>query len=57
MVSYDDNENVYELYKNYNIEKIPVIYAGQTTNREYKNELVITNYSQPNIQKSLFDGV
>ena len=56
MVSYDDNENVYELYKKYNIEKIPVIYAGQTTNREYKNELVITNYSQPNIQHSLFDG-
>jgi len=56
MVSYDDNEKVYDLYKKYNIEKIPVIYAGQTTNREYKNELVITNYSQPTIQESLFDG-
>ncbi len=56
MVSYDDNDNVHELYKQYNIEAIPVIYAGQTTKREYKNELVITNYSQPTIQENLFDG-
>lgn len=56
MVSYDDNPNVHELYKNYNIEKIPVIYAGQTTNRDYKNEIVITNYERPFVQKTLFDG-
>ena len=56
MVSYDDDKKVYELYNEYNIEKIPVIYAGQTTKREYKNELVITNYKQPAIQEKLFDG-
>ena len=39
----------------YNIEIIPVIYAGQTTDRQYKNELVITNYEQPAIQETMFD--
>ena len=56
MVSYDDDKKVYELYKNYDIEKIPVMYAGQTHKRGYKNELVITNYNQPAIQETLFDG-
>ena len=56
MVSYDDDEKVHELYAEYNIEMIPVIYAGQTRKREYKNELVITNYKQPAIQEQLFEG-
>ena len=56
MLSYDDDKKVHELYKEYNIEKIPVIYAGQTSRREYKNELVISNYTQPAIQEKLFDG-
>ena len=57
MLSYDDDKNVHKLYKRYNIEAIPVIYAGQTSKREYKNELVISNYTQPTIQENLFDGV
>ena len=56
MVSYDDNKNVHILYKDYRIEKIPVIYAGQTTKREYKNEIVITNYEPPSVQETMFDG-
>ena len=56
MVSYDDNKNVHILYKNYRIEKIPVIYAGQTTKREYKNEIVVTNYEPPAVQETMFDG-
>jgi|TARA_R110000744_G_scaffold150693_2_gene264063 DNA adenine methylase len=53
MVSYDDREIVMELYKGFIINKIPVKYAGQTTNRDYKNELVITNYEPNNQQVSL----
>ena len=47
----------YELYENYRIEKIPVIYSGQTTKRDYKNEIVITNYEPPVVQQNIFDGV
>ena len=53
MVSYDDRDIVKELYKDFIINKIPIIYAGQTTNRDYKNELVITNYEPNNQQVSL----
>lgn len=53
MVSYDDRDIVEELYKDFIINKIPIIYAGQTTNRDYKNELVITNYEPNNQQVSL----
>ena len=56
MVSYDDDPKVHEIYKHYNIEKIPVIYAGQTHKRDFKNEIVITNYNRPAVQKTLFDG-
>ena len=56
MVSYDDKSVVHELYKDYNIEAIPVKYAGQTTKREYKNELVITNYEKVSYQETLFHG-
>ena len=57
MVSYDDNPKVHELYKEYNIDAIPVIYSGQTTKRDYKNEIVITNYEPPVVQQNIFDGV
>ena len=53
MVSYDDREIVMELYKDFLIKKIPVIYSGQTQKREYKNEIVITNYEPANQQISL----
>ena len=44
MVSYDDHELVHELYKDFNITKIPVKYAGQVHKKNFKNEIVITNY-------------
>ena len=53
MVSYDDHELVWELYKDFEITTIPVIYAGQTTKRNYKNELVITNYKPESEQLTL----
>jgi DNA adenine methylase len=56
MVSYDDKPEIHELYKDYAIEAIPVKYAGQTQKREYKNELVITNYDKVAYQETLFDG-
>ena len=40
-------------YKDYEIVKIPIKYAGQTTGNDYKNELVITNY-KPNVQMGIF---
>ena len=54
MVSYDDRKEVRELYKDFNIEIIKTIYAGQQHHRIEKNELVITNYIAPNVQKTLF---
>ena len=56
ILRYDDRPEVHELYSNYQIDAIPVKYAGQTTKREYKNELVITNYSRISYQETLFDG-
>ena len=53
MVSYDDRKEVKDAFKNYNILKIPVRYSGQLYNKNYKNELVITNY-EPAGQESLF---
>ena len=54
MVSYDDREEVRELYKNFRIKVIKTIYAGQQHNRVVKNELVITNYL-PAEQHTLFE--
>ena len=56
MVSYDDKPEVHELYEEWQIDAIPVKYAGQTTKRDYKNELVITNYERVQHQENLFDG-
>ena len=56
MISYDYKPEVRELYKDYRIDAIPVKYAGQTTKREYKNELVITNYEKVSYQETLFHG-
>ena len=54
MVSYDDREEVRELYKNFRIKVIKTIYAGQQHNRVVKKELVITNYL-PAEQHTLFE--
>ena len=55
MVSYDYREEVYELYKNYNIKTINIKYAGAT--EEYRSikrkEYVITNYV-PTTQFNIF---
>jgi len=54
MVSYDDKKSVEEAFKDFDIIKIPVIYAGQQHKRDYKNELVIINYDLPTLQEKLF---
>jgi len=53
MVSYDDRKEVIDAFENYHIMKIPTRYSGQLFNKDYKNELVITNY-KPIGQASLF---
>ena len=53
MVSYDNHELVNELYADYTINKIPIKYSGQVHAKDYKNELVITNYIPPNQQMSM----
>lgn len=49
MVSYDDRDEVKELYKKYTINKLECIYAGASEKKE-SIELVITNY-EPNTSK------
>jgi DNA adenine methylase len=53
MVSYDDHPLVNDLYKDYEIIKIPVKYSGQLHNKEYKNELVIINYEPTSQQLTI----
>ena len=55
MISYDDHDYVNMVYKDYNIKKIPIKYAGQATGNDYKNELVITNYEPINTQEQLWN--
>ncbi len=55
MVSYDNRDEVRDLYKDYYITEIPIVYAGQLHKRDTKIELVITNYKPETIQRSLFD--
>ena len=54
MVSYDDRDEVRELYQDFNVDVIKTIYAGQQHHRVEKNELVITNYNQPHSQVTMF---
>lgn len=55
MVSYDYREEVYELYKNYNVQTINIKYAGATDEHRSKGrkEYVITNY-EPSTQYNIF---
>jgi len=54
MVSYDNREEVRELYKRYIINEIKCIYAG-TQDKKERIELVITNYKPPiYIQSTMF---
>ena len=54
MVSYDDRKEILNSFEKYNIVKIPIRYYAQLFNKDYKNELVITNYKPSSIQESLF---
>jgi len=55
MVSYDHREEVYELYKDYNIKTINIKYAGATDQHRSvkRKEYVISNY-EPNTQFNIF---
>lgn len=54
MVSYDNRDEVKQLFKNYIINKIYCIYAGSTDKKE-RTELVITNYEPPKYkQETIF---
>jgi DNA adenine methylase len=55
MVSYDHREEVYELYKEYNVQTINIVYAGATDENRHKKrqEYVITNY-EANTQVDMF---
>jgi len=56
MISYDDKEDVYNLYNEYNIHAIPVQYnsnRAESTKDKLYNELVIVNYDVRK-QESLF---
>ena len=57
MVSYDYREEVYELYKNYNVQTINIKYAGATDEHRSKSrkEYVITNY-EPSTQYNIFQA-
>jgi DNA adenine methylase len=55
MISYDDHDYVNDTYSNFRIKKIPIKYAGQMTGKDYKNELVITNYEPINTQEQLWN--
>ena len=55
MISYDDEPEIRELYKNYNIETIDTKYVGATPEKrgEIRTELVIMNY-EPEEQMEMF---
>ena len=51
MVSYDDRDEVKELFKNYMINEIKCVYAGSSDKKE-RIELVITNYEPPKYEQT-----
>tara|TARA_Y100001938_G_scaffold138428_1_gene203914 strand:- start:148 stop:990 length:843 start_codon:yes stop_codon:yes gene_type:complete len=57
MLSYDDRPEIWQMYKFYFINVIPIKYTGQLHSDEKKNELVITNYIPEEKQISLFKEV
>jgi len=56
MISYDDEDEIRNLYKDYNIQTINTKYVGAPSEKrnEMRTELVILNY-EPQSQESLFD--
>ena len=55
MVSYDNRPIIWDMYRRYNVQEIPIKYAGQLHSDEKKIELVITNYIPEEKQLSLFE--
>lgn len=55
MVSYDNRPIIWDMYRHYNVQEIPIKYAGQLHSDEKKIELVITNYIPKEKQLSLFE--
>lgn len=53
MVSYDDRNEVKDMFKDYNIKKLTTIYSGSSSKRQ-RTELVILNYEPKGNQESLF---
>ena len=51
MVSYDNRDEVKELFKNYIINKLYCVYAGASDKKE-RVELVITNYEPPKYKQT-----
>ena len=55
MVSYDDRNRIRELFSNYNVGEVTTKYAGNLSKRNTViKELVITNYTSPTYQESIF---
>ena len=55
MGSYDNRQIILDMYSHYNVQDIPIKYAGQLHSDEKKIELVITNYIPRKKQLSLFE--
>jgi len=57
MLSYDNKDIIWDMYRHFNITEIPIKYTGQLHSDEKKIELVITNYIPEEKQISLFKEV
>jgi DNA adenine methylase len=53
MVSYDDRDEIKDMFKDYNIKELKTIYAS-SSNKKSRNELVIMNYVPNGCQEVLF---
>jgi len=57
MVSYDNRDEIREIYKDYNVDDIQTKYAGAKSARsKIFTELVIMNYEPPSVQETLWKG-
>ena len=57
MVSYDNRDEIREMYKDYNVNDIQTKYAGAKSARsKIFTELVIMNYEPPSVQETLWKG-
>ena len=56
LVSYDNNDYIKQIYKDFNIQTIsnPLPSGSKANYQQYKNEIIISNYQFPKQQYSLF---